>query len=166
MKRLFLIIAVLALSFSSAFAQKNIKWTDAQKLNHIGKMCKTSNPYNRVEVNDYPELNKTEANLLKTCAGQAILFETDAKEIWVKAKYGYRSHNRAMPATAGSGFNLFIEHQGEWKWAASVVNGEGHDKNGNSKIEAPLIVVSSICLYLQSLHILRLVFLRVQNLRL
>ena len=73
MKRFLLIIAVLCLSFS-AVAQKNIEWTDAQKLNHVGKMCKTSNPYNRVEVNDYPELNKTEANLLKTCAGQAIMF--------------------------------------------------------------------------------------------
>ena len=143
MKRFLLIIAVLCLSFS-AVAQKNIEWTDAQKLNHVGKMCKTSNPYNRVEVNDYPELNKTEANLLKTCAGQAIMFETDAKEIWVKASYGYRGHNRAMPATAGCGFNLFIEHEGEWKWAASVVNADGHDKEGNSKIEKPLRVIRNM----------------------
>ena len=143
MKRFLLIIAVLCLSFS-AYAQKNIEWTDAQKLNHTGKMCKTKNPYNRVEVNDYPELNKTEANLLKTCAGQAIMFETDAKEIWVKADYGYRGHNRAMPATAGCGFNLFIEHEGEWKWAASVVNGDGHDKDGNSKIEKPLRVIKNM----------------------
>ena len=133
MKRFLLIIAVLCLSFS-AYAQKGIEWTDAQKLNHTGKMCKTTNPYNRVEVNAYPEFNKTEANLLKMAAGQAIMFETDATEIWVKASYGYRSHNRAMPATAGSGFNLFIEHEGEWKWASSVVNAEGHDKDGNSKM--------------------------------
>lgn len=145
MKRFLLIISVLCLSFGAALAQKvELEWTDAQKLNHVGKMCKTTNPYNRVEVNDYPELNKTEANLLKTCAGQAIMFETDAKEIWVKASYGYRSHNRAMPATAGCGFNLFIEHEGEWKWAASVVNGEGHDKDGNSKIEKPLRVIRNM----------------------
>ena len=144
MKRFLLIIAALCLSFGSVMAQKNIEWTDAQKLNHIGKMCKTTNPYNRVEVNNYPELNKTEANLLKMAAGQAILFETDAKEIWVKASYGYRSHNRAMPATAGCGFNLFIEHKGEWKWASSVVNAEGHDKDGNPKIEAPLRVIRNM----------------------
>ena len=144
MKRFLLIIAVLCLSFGSVMAQKNIEWTDAQNLNHIGKMCKTTNPYNRVEVNNYPELNKTEANLLKMAAGQAILFETDAKEIWVKASYGYRSHNRAMPATAGCGFNLFIEHKGEWKWASSVVNAEGHDKDGNPKIEAPLRVIRNM----------------------
>ena len=144
MKRFFLIIAALCLSFGSVVAQKDIVWIDAQKLNHIGKMCKTTNPYNRVEVNNYPELNKTEANLLKTCAGQAILFQTDAKEIWVKASYGYRSHNRAMPATAGCGFNLFIQHNGEWMWASSVVNGEGHDKDGNPKIEAPLRVIRNM----------------------
>lgn len=144
MKRFLLIVAALAFSFSSAFAQKDIVWTDAQKLNHIGKMCKTTNPYNRVEINDYEEFNKTEANLLRTAAGQAILFETDAKEIWVRADYGYRSHNRAMPATAGSGFNLFIEHQNDWKWAASVVNGEGHDKNGNPRIEQPLRVIRNM----------------------
>jgi len=141
MKRFLLLIVALGLTFSFATAKVELEWTDAQKLNHIGKMCKTKNPYNRVEVNDYPELNKTEANLLKTCAGQAILFETDAEEIWVKASYGYRSHNRAMPATAGSGFNLYIEHEGEWKWAASVVNGEGHDSKGNAKIEQPLRVI-------------------------
>ena len=143
MKRLLLIIAVLCLSFSAS-AQNNIKWTDAQELNHIGKLCKTKNPYNRVEVNDYAEFNKTEANLLKMAAGQAILFQTDATEIWVRASYGYRSHNRAMPATAGSGFNLFIEHQDEYKWAASVVNAEGHDKDGNSLIEKPLRVIRNM----------------------
>ena len=145
MKKLLLFVVALCLSLSAAMTQKvELKWVDAQKLNHIGKMCKTTNPYNRVEVNDYPELNKTEANLLKTCAGQAILFETDAKEIWVRASYGYRSHNRAMPATAGCGFNLFIEHQNDWKWAASVDNGEGHDSKGNAKFEKPLRVIKNM----------------------
>ena len=145
MKKLFLFVVALCLTCGAAVAQKvELEWIDAQKLNHIGKMCKTTNPYNRVEVNDYPELNKTEANLLKTCAGQAILFETDAKEIWVRASYGYRGHNRAMPATAGLGFNLFIEHQNEWKWAASKVNADGHDSKGNAKIEKPLCIIKNM----------------------
>ena len=86
---------------------------DAQTLTHLGKMCETTNPYHRVEVSRYDELNKTEKNLLITAAGEFIAFETDATEIWLQAEYGRLSFNRAMPETAGAGFNLYMEKDGE-----------------------------------------------------
>ncbi len=145
-KKIFsLAIALVMVSAVAVGADKpEIKYVDAQKLNHIGKMCKTTNPYNRVEIANYDELNKTESNLLRCAAGQAILFETDATEIWVKAKYGYSSHNYAMPRTAGVGFNLFIERDGEWLWAASKVQGPGKDKNGVRKTDKPLKVIANM----------------------
>lgn len=146
MKRLFLLVAASVMMFAATAAEKvQINCVDAQKLNHIGKMCKTTNPYNRVEVDNYPELNKKEATLLRYCSGEAILFETNATEIWVVAKYGVRGFNRAMPATAGVGFNLFIEKDGEWLWAASKCNADGKDKKtGESKIDKPLKLIANM----------------------
>ena len=146
MKRYLLIAAALWLAAvaTAADGAKEIEYVDAQRLNHIGKLCKTSNPYNRVEVADYPELNAKESNLLRCCAGEAILFETDAQEIWVTAKYGYREFNRAMPATAAVGFNLFIERDGEWLWAASKCNADGKTKEGEPRIEQPLKLIANM----------------------
>ena len=121
MKKFILLVASFALTLGVTTAQTGVNYVDAQSLTHIGKMCQTTNPYHRVEVDNYPELNKTEKNLLITASGQAICFETDATEIWVQAEYGRISFSRAMPETAGAGFNLYIEHQGEFVWAASKV---------------------------------------------
>ena len=145
MKKMILSALSLLLMVGVAVAQKpEINYVDAQSLTHIGKMCQTTNPYHRVEVANYPELNKTEANLLITASGQAICFETDAKEIWVQAEYGRISFSRAMPETAGAGFNLYIEHQGEFVWAASKVNKGGHDKEGNYNRSKPLKVIGNM----------------------
>ncbi len=145
MKRFLLLVFASCMMLATSAAEKvKINYVDAQKLNHIGKMCKTTNPYNRVEVNDYPELNSKEANLLRCCAGEAILFETDATEIWVTAKYGYRGFNRAMPANAGVGFNLFIEKDGEWMWAASKSNADGKTKDGKARIEQPMKLIANM----------------------
>lgn len=145
MKKLIMLVASFAFMFSATAAQKTeINYVDAQTLTHLGKMCETVNPYHRVEVSKYPELNKTEANLLITASGEAIAFETDATEIWVQAEYGRISFNRAMPETAGAGFNLYIEHEGEFVWASSKVNKGGHDKDGNYNRSKPLKVLGNM----------------------
>ena len=41
-----------------------VKYVDAQSLTFLGKMCETTNPYHRVEVDDYPSLNNTEKTQL------------------------------------------------------------------------------------------------------
>ena len=57
MKRLTLLLIALLVVGTGAMAQKNVKWVDAQTLTHLGKLSKTTNPYHRIEVADYPELN-------------------------------------------------------------------------------------------------------------
>ena len=57
MRKLLKLLATIVLVslFGGAYAGE-IKYVDALTLTHFGKLCKTSNPYNRVEVDDYPEL--------------------------------------------------------------------------------------------------------------
>ena len=144
MKKLSLMIVALLAFVGLAVAQDGVNYVDAQDLTHIGKMCETTNPYHRVEVDKYPELLKKEADLLKMSSGQAICFETNAAEIWVQAEYGRISFNRAMPETAGAGFNLYIEHEGEFVWAASNVNKGGHDKDGVYNRSKPLRLIANM----------------------
>lgn len=144
MKKLFLLLVSSALLFSTASAKPKINYVDAQTLTHIGKMCETSNPYHRVEVERYSELNQTEKNLLIMSAGEAICFETDATEIWLQAEYGRISFNRAMPETAGAGFNLYMEKDGEWLWASSRVNKGGYDKEGKYNRSKPLRIAECL----------------------
>lgn len=142
MKRLNLVLLALCALLCVNVSAADIKYVDAQKLTHLGKMCKTTNPYHRVEVADYPELTKTEANLLLNTSGEAILFETDSKSIWVKAEFGISRCPGGMTMNAACGFNLYIEEDGEWIWAASRSNAAGKDEKGNNRLDKPLRLIA------------------------
>lgn len=124
MKKILLsfICVVFALSAVAAPKKPKVDYVDATSLTHIGKLCETTNPYHRVEVANYPELNKAEARLLKMASGQMIVFETDSPEIWVDPEFGLYSLPSAMPLAAAMGFNLYIEKDGKLLWAASRGN--------------------------------------------
>lgn len=140
----FVFSALCVLVFANAYAA-DTKYVDAQTLTHLGKLCKTTNPYNRVEVDAYPELNTTEANLLRNAAGEAILFETDSPTISVRAKYGIARCPGSMPVYAACGFNLYIRTaDGEWRWAAAGSNGMGVDKDGSNKLEKPFTLIRNM----------------------
>lgn len=143
MKKLFVSVLLVVFAIGSLMAKTEIKYVDAQDLTFLGKMCQTENPYNRVEVKNY-EFTKTEATLLRYAAGEMVVFETNAPEIWVQAKYGVRGFNNAMPAVAAIGFNLYIEKDGEWLWAASKANKEGKEKDGSQKVEKPLKLIGNM----------------------
>ncbi len=153
MKKIYTLLIALLVVTTGAVAQKNVKWVDAQSLTHLGKLCKTTNPYHRIEVADYPELNKREAQLLRKSAGESILFETNSKTIWVRPKFGYARESAGMPRNASCGFNLYIEKDGAWTWAASksnstytYINGEisDKDKNGVRLLDLPLRIIANM----------------------
>ena len=148
-----LLLALALLSVNVVVAQKSVKWVDAQTLTHLGKLCQTANPYHRIEVANYPELNKREAQLLRKSAGQSILFETNSKTIWVRPKFGYARETAGMPRNASCGFNLYIEKDGAWTWAASksnslytYINGQisDKDKNGVRLLDRPLQIIANM----------------------
>ncbi len=139
MKRIIILACSLLAAILSASAQQ--VYTDAQTLTHIGKLLKTENPYHRAEVLDYPDMTKQESKLLRFASGQAILFETDATEIWVKAVAGEFTTLAGTPRNTTNGFNLYIEDEGKWVWAASASNGTGKDKNGLNRLDRPLNLI-------------------------
>ena len=154
MKKINMLLLVLALfSVNVVVAQKNVKWIDAQSLTHLGKLCKTTNPYHRVEVANYPELNKREAQLLRKSAGESIVFETNSTSVWVKATFGFARESGGMTRNASCGFNLYIEKDGHWTWAASksqsiyAFTGDeisDKDKNGVRLLDRPMQMISNM----------------------
>lgn len=153
MKKFSLLLIALMVVCTGAMAQKDVKWVDAQSLTHLGKLCQTTNPYHRIEVANYPELNKREAQLLRKSAGQSILFETNSKTIWVRPKFGYARETSGMPRNASCGFTLYIEKDGAWTWAASKSNSyytyidgqiSDKDKNGVRLLDRPLQVIANM----------------------
>ncbi len=149
MKRILLAVVCALMVVSVATAQKKkpqVDYVNATELTMIGKLCETTNPYHRVEVEKVEGIRKGEANLLKMSSGLAIVFKTDAKSIWVKAQYGpATSWNQYAPLASTTGFNLFIkDDKGEWTWAASKVHKITPHKNHFEKMAAPLQVINGL----------------------
>ena len=149
MKKLFLAIVCVALSVSVSMAQKKqpkIDFVNATELTLLGKLCETTNPYHRVEVESIPELTKSESRLLRQTSGLAIAFKTDASAIYVKATYGTQnSWGPNTPLAASTGFNLFIkDQQGEFIWAASKAHKMTPLPGNLPKMERPITMISNL----------------------
>ncbi len=142
-KRLFALCAIVAAAALTASAAAPV-YTDAQNLTHTGKLFATSNPYHRVEVAEWPQMTEQENKLLRYAAGEAVLFETDATEIWVKASFGDYSYARCTPRNGCVGFNLYIERDGKWLWAASNSNKVGVDDKGAKNLDKPLKLIANM----------------------
>ncbi|MBE6174339.1 MAG: hypothetical protein E7147_02185 [Rikenellaceae bacterium] len=124
MRKLLLALVCAAMTLSVSAQKKKapkIDFVDATQLTMVGKLCETTNPYHRVEVEKYPDFTKREAQLLKMSSGLAIAFSTNATAIYVKAQYGnVIQWSQYAPLATTCGFNLFIKNdEGEWTWASS-----------------------------------------------
>lgn len=140
MKRsLFFALAVLFVAyFSDARTPENVRYvyTDATDLNLIGKLfTDTPNPYHRIDTVRFKGFTKHENELIRCCAGEAVLFTTNSTSISIIPEYGYC--NRPINATdiSYAGFDLYVRNdKGEWIWAGSKVNTE-------KKAEQPMTIV-------------------------
>ncbi len=150
MKRILmaLVCAALVVSVSAAPKKKapKVDYVNATELTMLGKLCKTTNPYHRVEVANVEGISKTEAKLLKQASGLAIAFKTDASSIYVKATYGPASSWGAYaPLVSTTGFNLFIKDaKGEWTWAAAKAHKIPPTAETLDKLSKPLALVSGL----------------------
>ena len=151
MRRVIILIGLLigAVGISTA---STIKYVDAATLTIAGKLSKTTNPYHRAEVSEYPSLKEgrsrsgkpLEGTLLRMSTGIMVIFETDSPEIWVKPEYGFTYPFYSMPMSATHGFNLYIEKDGKLCWAASrgrTVDAQGE---GKAKAESPLRLIANM----------------------
>lgn len=145
MKRLILnlvSVSVMLLFSGQALA---VKYVDAQNLTFLGKMSKTANPYHRVDVAEYPDLAKVEASLLRTASGLAVVFETNSSSVWLKPKFAApHSYNNAMPRAAAEGFNMYVDVDGEWVWAAAKSNPQGNNPDGSNRMDNELRLIANM----------------------
>ena len=150
MKRIFILViclaAVLSVSAATKTAEPKLNYVNALELTMIGKLCKTTNPYHRVEVDKVEGITKKEANLLKTSSGLAITFKTNSNTIYVKAKYGsVLAWHAVAPLASTTGFNLFIKNaDGEWTWAASRAHKTLPDPSNADKLSEPLRMTTNM----------------------
>ena len=143
MKRILMMIVGVALTMSLTAAPQNIKYVKATDLSLLGKMCETTNPYHRLDVDKYPDFTKSEANLLKMSSGLMVAFKTNSKDIYVKAQYGPASTwNAYAPLASTTGFSLFVKDaEGEWTWAGAKAHRVAPVKENFEKLAEPLAVV-------------------------
>lgn len=151
MKRVLLLVGLL-FAIIEMSAASTIKFVDAATLTIAGKLSKTTNPYHRAEVSEYPSLKEgrsrtgkpLEGTLLRMSTGVMVIFETDSPEIWVKPEYGFTYPFYSMPMAATHGFNLYIEKDGKLRWAASrgrTIDAQGE---GKAKAEKPLRLIANM----------------------
>ena len=148
MKRLFMAVVCVAIVLSAAAQRKapKLDYVNALDLTMIGKLCETTNPYHRMETEKVEGISKGEAHLLKMTSGLAIAFRTNAKAIYVKARYGKNTiWNQYAPLTSTQGFNLFIKDaEGEWTWAASRAHKITPHPSRFDKMAEPLHIISGL----------------------
>ena len=123
-----------------------MNYVNATELTMLGKMCKTTNPYHRMEVDNVEGITKTEAKLLKQASGLAIAFKTNASAITVKAKYGSASSwGPYAPLVATTGFSLFIkDSKGEWTWAAAKAHKLAPGAKTLEALSKPLPIIKGL----------------------
>lgn len=148
MKKLFLIVVGVAMTLSLSAAPNGKKmpeldYVKATELSLLGKLCKTTNPYHRLDVDKYPDFTKNEANLLKMSSGLMVAFKTNSKSVYVKAQYGLASSwNSYAPLASTTGFSLLIKDaEGEWTWAGAKAHKMAPVKENFEKLAEPLAVV-------------------------
>ena len=148
MKRFVIAVLCLLLVVSVSAAPKKtpkVNYVNATELTMLGKLCKTTNPYHRVEVANVKGILEKEAKLLKMSSGLAIAFKTNATDIYVKAQYGSAcSWSQYAPVAATTGFNLFIKRDGKWAWAVSKAHRLSPIAENLEKLSEPLAVAEDI----------------------
>ena len=121
MKKIFW-LGLLILTALTAYAQKpELRYVQASELNVIGRVGPVAQPYQRVDVAQFPELTAAESALLRQSAGMAVTFRTDSPIITARAKYKKKYNGTNSTMIAGAGFDLYIRRDGAWLYAGSQV---------------------------------------------
>jgi lysophospholipase L1-like esterase len=95
-----------------------IAWYDATQWEPEGRgWDDTLRYYDRFPGKAQKTVRKSVWNLSRSSAGMVVRFATDAKQIDVR----YRLHSKKvamphMPATGVSGVDLYVKHDGRWRW--------------------------------------------------
>ena len=126
MKRIAAALALILLSLGTLSAQTTV-YRDATELTLTGKLFNdTPNPYHRVDTVRIKGFTESENIQIRCSAGLAVLFCTNAPELWLRASYGYQNRASNTMGLALRGFDLYIRMpDGRWQYAASKEGKEG-----------------------------------------
>lgn len=121
---IFIWISVSLTSSSiTAFAQstttKGIVYTQASDLTICGKLMPTSNPYHRVDTAIFKGFTPSENTQVRMATGMTIAFKTNSPLIYLHTDYGQGSVPISCGYIAVKGYDLYIEKDGTYLYAAS-----------------------------------------------
>lgn len=95
-------------------------YTEASRLNLIGKAFDTPCPYARIDTCVYKGFTRLENRQCRASAGIAVAFSTNATTINVKSSWGQPYSSWHSTGIGYRGYDLYIRNaSGEWQWAAS-----------------------------------------------
>ncbi len=101
-------------------AEENIVWYDIQLAGVEGQAwTDTKSPFDRLPAEAEGVVRGAVWSLSQHSAGLCARFETDASEI--RCRWKLLSSRLAMPhmaATGVSGVDLYVKHEGRWRWLA------------------------------------------------
>ena len=99
----------------------DVKWYDAREIGVEGKAWEeTESFFDRLPARAKDLVRSPVWSLSHDSAGMCVRFVTDADAIY--AHWQLRSDNLAMPhmpATGVSGVDLYVQHEGRWRWLAT-----------------------------------------------
>lgn len=114
-----LILSALLLLAAAALPAQT-RYVDAAQLNIIGHALPTQHPYHRIDTAVYKGFKPHENQQVRCSAGLAVVFKTDSRRISLNPIYTDFIHEgNSTPRIAHMGFDLYIRHKGEWRYAAS-----------------------------------------------
>ena len=99
----------------------DVKWYDAREIGVEGKAWEeTESFFDRLPARAKDLVRSPVWSLSHDSAGMCVRFVTDADAIY--ARWQLLSDNLAMPhmpATGVSGVDLYVQHEGRWRWLAT-----------------------------------------------
>jgi len=106
---------------AKAKREKGVDWYDVQLLTVEGRVfANRKAPFDRLPAKAEKTVRPPVWNLSRHSAGICVRFETDASEL--HARWTLTSARLAMehmPATGVSGLDLYVLHEGMWRWLAT-----------------------------------------------
>lgn len=134
LKVLLILSVAFAATLTTLSAQEGVDFVDATSLNIIGKAFETTNPYHRVEVSLYPELNDAERDKVCHSSGLKVMFHTNSTTIYVRTQYQKAVHYGNMTDYSTMGYDLYIKKDGERLFANALSH-----KNGDGSV--PMVLM-------------------------
>lgn len=133
-----LAIAALLTAGLPAGAQDGFTYTEASDLTLVNRLFdNTPNPYVRLDTVRFKGFTPSENGQVRMSTGIAVAFKTDAGSIRVLTKYAHAARPNDTNGISARGYDLYIRKDGEWLYAASNCQAEGH-------FDEPLNLISGL----------------------